>query len=134
METDPILVFGKLLKALRERAGMSQRQLADIVNYSASLISAIETGTKPAKSDLVRRLDQALNAGGALLTVWPITTVGNVANSGQPLLRRASAARWVHGADVQSVRNESSLIRARNSCAPAAFMISFGRQGPHRRY
>lgn len=35
METDPILVFGKLLKALRERAGMSQRQLADIVHYSA---------------------------------------------------------------------------------------------------
>jgi transcriptional regulator with XRE-family HTH domain len=76
VETDPILVFGKLLKALRERAGMSQKQLADIVNYSASLISAVETGTKPAKSDLVRRLDQALNAGGALLTVWPITTVG----------------------------------------------------------
>jgi transcriptional regulator with XRE-family HTH domain len=76
VETDPILVFGKLLKALRERAGMSQKQLADIVNYSASLISAVETGTKPAKSDLVRRLDQALDAGGALLTVWPITTVG----------------------------------------------------------
>jgi hypothetical protein len=35
VETDPILVFGKLLKALRERVGMSQRQLADIVHYSA---------------------------------------------------------------------------------------------------
>jgi transcriptional regulator with XRE-family HTH domain len=76
VETDPILVFGKLLKALRERAGMSQKQLADIVHYSASLISAIETGTKPAKLDLVRQLDQALNAGGALIAVWPITTVG----------------------------------------------------------
>jgi transcriptional regulator with XRE-family HTH domain len=76
VETDPILVFGKLLKALRERAGMSQKQLADMVNYSASLISAIENGTKPAKSDLVKRLDHALNAGGALLAVWPITTVG----------------------------------------------------------
>ena len=76
METDPILVFGKLLKALRERAGMSQKQLADTVHYSASFISAIENGTKPAKSDLVSRLDQALDAGGALLAVWPITTVG----------------------------------------------------------
>ena len=76
VETDPVLVFGKLLKALRERAGMSQKQLADTVHYSASFISAIENGTKPAKSDLVRRLDQALNAGGALLAVWPITTVG----------------------------------------------------------
>ena len=63
METDPVLVFGKLLKALRERAGMSQKQLADTVHYSASFISAIENGTKPAKSDLVKRLDQALDAG-----------------------------------------------------------------------
>ena len=76
METDPILVFGRLLKALREHAGMSQKQLADTVHYSASFISAIENGTKPAKLDLVRRLDQALDAGGALVAVWPITTVG----------------------------------------------------------
>jgi transcriptional regulator with XRE-family HTH domain len=76
VETDPILVFGKLLRALRERAGMSQKQLADTVHYSASFISAIENGTKPAKLDLVRRLDQALDAGGALVAVWPITTVG----------------------------------------------------------
>ena len=76
METDPILVFGKLLKALRERAGMSQKQVADTVHYSASFISAIENGTKPAKLDLVRQLDQALDAGGALDAVWPITTVG----------------------------------------------------------
>jgi transcriptional regulator with XRE-family HTH domain len=76
VETDPVVVFGKLLRALRERAGMSQKQLADTVHYSASFISAIENGTKPAKLDLVRRLDQALDAGGALAAVWPITTVG----------------------------------------------------------
>jgi transcriptional regulator with XRE-family HTH domain len=76
VETDPVLVFGKLLKALREHAGMSQKQLADAVHYSASFISAIENGTKPAKLDLVRRVDQALDAGGALVAVWPITTVG----------------------------------------------------------
>src|SRR5215469_8023523 len=76
VETDPILVFGKLLKALREHASVSQKQLADTVHYSASFISAIENGTKPAKLDLVRRLDQALDAGGALVAVWPITTVG----------------------------------------------------------
>jgi transcriptional regulator with XRE-family HTH domain len=76
VETDPILVFGKLLKALRENAGLSQKQLADVVHYSASLISAIETGTKPAKYDLVKRLDDALHAGGALIAVWPITTAG----------------------------------------------------------
>jgi transcriptional regulator with XRE-family HTH domain len=76
VETDPVVVFGKLLKALRERAGMSQKQLADVVNYSASFISAIETGSKPAKYALVQRLDRALNGGGGLIAVWPLTTVG----------------------------------------------------------
>lgn len=44
---------------------------------SPSLISAIETGTKPAKLDLVERLDGELSASGALIAVWPITTTGN---------------------------------------------------------
>jgi transcriptional regulator with XRE-family HTH domain len=76
VETDPILVFGKALRALRERAGLSQKELAAVVFCSASLISAIENGTKPAKLDLIERADSALNAGGALVLVWPITTEG----------------------------------------------------------
>lgn len=76
VETDPILVFGKVLRALRERAGLSQKQVADLVFCSASLISAIENGTKPAKLDMVDRLDEALDAHKALLAVWPMTTTG----------------------------------------------------------
>jgi Domain of unknown function (DUF5753)/Domain of unknown function (DUF397) len=55
---------------------MGEATYSFVVHYSASLISAIETGTKPAKLDLVRQLDRALSAGGALIAVWPITTVG----------------------------------------------------------
>jgi transcriptional regulator with XRE-family HTH domain len=40
---------------LRERAGLSQKQLGDMVYCSGSMISAIETGAKPAKLDLVQR-------------------------------------------------------------------------------
>lgn len=76
METDPILVFGGVLRALRERAGLSQKELAAKVYCSPSLISAVETGAKPAKLDLVDRIDTALSAGGALAVVWPITTEG----------------------------------------------------------
>jgi transcriptional regulator with XRE-family HTH domain len=76
VETDPILVFGRLLKALRERARLSQKQLGDLVYCSGSMVSAVETGAKPAKLDLVQRMDQALNACGALIAVWPITTAG----------------------------------------------------------
>ena len=71
VETNPVRVFGDVLRALREKAGLSQRELAERVYCSASLISAIENGTKPAKLDLVKRIDGALNAGDALVKVWP---------------------------------------------------------------
>jgi transcriptional regulator with XRE-family HTH domain len=77
VETNPVKVFGNVLRAVREKAGLSQRELADRVYCSASLISAVENSTKPAKLDLVKRIDDALNAGGAIIEVWPITTNGN---------------------------------------------------------
>ena len=80
METNPVLVFGSVLRALREQAGLSQRDLGARVYCSASLISAIELGAKPAKLDLVERLDAALDASGVLLKVWPITTTGGYAS------------------------------------------------------
>ena len=73
-------VFGSVLRTLREQAGLSQRELAQRVFCSPSLISAIETGTKPAELDLVERLDATLNASGVLLKVWPITTTGGYAS------------------------------------------------------
>jgi transcriptional regulator with XRE-family HTH domain len=77
VESDPVLVFGSVLRTLREQAGLSQRELAEAVFCSPSLISAIETGGKPAKLDLVERIDGKLSAAGMLLKVWPITTSGN---------------------------------------------------------
>ncbi|HEY6315115.1 MAG TPA: helix-turn-helix transcriptional regulator [Streptosporangiaceae bacterium] len=77
METDPVQVFGSVLRTLREQAGLSQRELAERVYCSPSLISAVEIGTKPAKLDLVERIDAELNANGMLLKVWPITTNGS---------------------------------------------------------
>jgi transcriptional regulator with XRE-family HTH domain len=80
VETNPVQVFGSVLRTLREQAGLSQRELAARVYCSASLISAIELGAKPAKLDLVERLDETLNASGVLLKVWPITTTGGYAS------------------------------------------------------
>lgn len=77
VETNPVLVFGSVLRILREQAGITQSRLAESVYCSPSLISAIELGTKPAKLDLVKRIDNALDAHGTLLSVWPITTSGS---------------------------------------------------------
>jgi transcriptional regulator with XRE-family HTH domain len=71
-----VKVFGQVVKVHRERAGLTQKQLAKVVFCSDSLISAIENGTKPAKADLVGRIDKELDAGGVILTVHPITGLG----------------------------------------------------------
>lgn len=73
METDPSVVFGNLLRLLRENAGLTQKDLAERVYCSPSLVSAVETGHKPAKRDLVERADKELDARGVLLTAWPMT-------------------------------------------------------------
>jgi transcriptional regulator with XRE-family HTH domain len=80
VETNPAQVFGSVLRTLREQAGMPQRELAQRVYCSPSLISAIELGAKPAKLDLVERIDAELNAAGVLLKVWPITAAGGYAS------------------------------------------------------
>lgn len=73
METDPSVVFGNLFRLLRENAGLTQKELADRVFCSPSLVSAVEIGTKPAKRDLVERVGKELEAERILLTVWPVT-------------------------------------------------------------
>ena len=71
-----VKVFGQVVKVHRERAGMTQKQLAKLVFCSDSLISAIENGTKPAKQDLVERIDTELKADGVIVAVHPITELG----------------------------------------------------------
>lgn len=71
-----VKTFGKVVKVHRERVGLTQKQLAQAVFCSDSLISAIENGTKPAKQDLLERIDKELKAGGVILAVWPITGLG----------------------------------------------------------
>ena len=71
-----VKIFGQVIKVHRERAGLTQKQLAKVVFCSDSLISAVENGTKPAKVDLVGRIDSELKADGVILAVHPITGLG----------------------------------------------------------
>jgi DNA-binding XRE family transcriptional regulator len=103
VESDPVLVFGSVLRTLREQAGLSQRELAEAVFCSPSLISAIETGGKPAKLDLVERIDGKLNAGGMLLKVWPITTSGNYSSWFAYVAELEKEACKVHEWEIRTI-------------------------------
>ncbi|MFC8428388.1 helix-turn-helix domain-containing protein [Streptomyces sp. NPDC057253] len=59
--------FPSELRRLRHERGLSLTALAQRVHYSKGYLSKIENGSKPATADVVRRCDEALLAGGALL-------------------------------------------------------------------
>jgi transcriptional regulator with XRE-family HTH domain len=65
-------VFGAELRYYRERAGLSQTELATLVNVSHDVISKIETGDRPPAKDFPERLDAIpeLDTRGALARLW----------------------------------------------------------------
>lgn len=63
--------LGKMLKRLRERAGLTQRQFGELVGYGPDAISAMERGVRITRPELLRKADEILNAGGLLTDAIP---------------------------------------------------------------
>ncbi|MFL4903861.1 helix-turn-helix domain-containing protein [Streptomyces sp. MMS24-I2-30] len=62
----PLDYFGFELRRHRESAGLTQRQLGDILNYTGSLVGQIETARKLPTQEFSERADAALETGGLL--------------------------------------------------------------------
>jgi transcriptional regulator with XRE-family HTH domain len=62
----PLDYYGFELRRYREAAGLTQKQLGEIVNYTGSLIGQIETARKLPTLEFSERVDAALGTGGAL--------------------------------------------------------------------
>lgn len=58
--------LGRQLKFLRERAGMSQKELATATHCGEDLISAMERGVRTPQPEFLVLADRALNTGGLL--------------------------------------------------------------------
>jgi tetratricopeptide (TPR) repeat protein/DNA-binding XRE family transcriptional regulator len=61
--------FGRELRRLRTRRGLSLQKLAELVNYTRGYIGKVETGDKPPTAELARRCDDVLEAGGQLVAL-----------------------------------------------------------------
>ncbi|MEU3552694.1 helix-turn-helix domain-containing protein [Streptomyces fragilis] len=57
---------GRQLKLLRERAGLTQRDLGDRLGYSEDLISSLERGRRTPQREFLTAADELLSAGGLL--------------------------------------------------------------------
>ncbi|MFF1300862.1 MULTISPECIES: helix-turn-helix domain-containing protein [unclassified Streptomyces] len=62
----PLDYYGFELRRLREAAGLTQKQLGDILNYTGSLVGQIETARKIPTPEFSERADAALGSDGLL--------------------------------------------------------------------
>ncbi|GAB3809974.1 helix-turn-helix domain-containing protein [Micromonospora zhanjiangensis] len=58
------------LRRLRTGAGLSQEEFGKLVHYSASMVSAVETGVRPLDRPFLSRADEVLNSGGLLVSLF----------------------------------------------------------------
>ncbi|MGS2646660.1 Scr1 family TA system antitoxin-like transcriptional regulator [Streptosporangium sp. LJ11] len=73
-ELDPTMsnlaLFGAELRKYRKRAKMTQDELAEVTQFSRSLLSFIERGERTPSRNLAQRCDEALGADGELVQLW----------------------------------------------------------------
>ncbi|MEU4536370.1 helix-turn-helix transcriptional regulator [Streptosporangium sp. NPDC023825] len=80
----PLVVFGAEVREHRKKAGLSQDRLAEIIQFSQSLIGFIERGERTPSRNFAQRCDDALEAGGKIINLWTRAT-------------RASSPQWFRG-------------------------------------
>ncbi|MEM4700041.1 MAG: CBS domain-containing protein [Candidatus Nezhaarchaeales archaeon] len=113
--------IGKELKKLREEAGLTQRQLAQLAGVSQSLISRIERGTVDPRASTLRRIMNALAwARGEVKVIEvmhsPVVTV----NASDPVEKAVEAMEKygisqipvLDGDSIIGCIYESSLLKA----------------------
>lgn len=68
--SSPKASFGAQLRRLREARKLSQSGLGELINYSDTHVSAVETALKSPTLKFVQAVDAALDSGGTLEIVW----------------------------------------------------------------
>ncbi|MBL1096483.1 helix-turn-helix domain-containing protein [Streptomyces coffeae] len=64
--SDGLRAFGAVVKVFRERAGLTQEELAPLVRYSPQTVASIEQGRRFPQQDFVERAEDVLDAFGVL--------------------------------------------------------------------
>lgn len=108
-----------LLRELRRRrkaAGLTQIELGKKCFCSDTVVSGIETGTKPVTLDYLKLVDTALETGGYFETLWTELVKDDAApvwlREWIEIEREASALRWYEPAFVPGLLQTEAYARA----------------------
>ncbi|MET8540923.1 helix-turn-helix transcriptional regulator [Kitasatospora sp. NPDC004799] len=68
--SSPAEMFGEALRFARERAGYTQEQLGELLNFSRTVVTRFESGRRSMDRETVERADEILAMGGLLVRLW----------------------------------------------------------------
>ncbi|KAK1183083.1 helix-turn-helix transcriptional regulator [Streptomyces sp. NBS 14/10] len=97
--------FAAVLRILREHAGLTQDQLGELMHYTGSAVSAVETCAKPPTDDFIEAAEKALDASGLLrsaitflrLERYPVHFQGFVQLEQEALSVSSYCTQLIHG-------------------------------------
>ncbi|KUN76246.1 helix-turn-helix domain-containing protein [Streptomyces griseoruber] len=69
--TGLLTALGKMMKLLRERRGLTQKDFGEMVGYGPDAISAMERGVRTLRPEVLEKADELLEAGGLLVQAVP---------------------------------------------------------------
>ncbi|MFE0192429.1 Scr1 family TA system antitoxin-like transcriptional regulator [Streptomyces sp. NPDC058989] len=89
-------LLGSKVRELRKAKGWSQETLAGKVFTSTTRIAQVELATDPPNAELCQRLDDALEAKGALMELLPLVGRSTFASWAEVFLARQAKAAKIH--------------------------------------
>ncbi|WP_233513671.1 helix-turn-helix domain-containing protein [Micromonospora craterilacus] len=104
------------LRRARLRRGWSQEELAKAVNYSPSMISAVELGQQPPTPKYLEQFDKALDTGGLygrmLTDLVALDKAQPWRRGAQVIIRHAAKLRWYEPLYVPGLLQTRDYARA----------------------
>jgi transcriptional regulator with XRE-family HTH domain len=110
-----LALFAAELAAVRAAAGLSQRDLADKINFSDSLIAMIERQRRVPSLDFARRCDEALGTPGTFVRMQALLTGEIYPAWFRPFAQyegEATALRWCESLLVPGLLQTEDYARA----------------------
>ncbi|MEU0738459.1 helix-turn-helix transcriptional regulator [Streptomyces sp. NPDC006134] len=69
--TGLFIALGKMLKLLRERKGLTQKEFGQLVGYGPDAVSAMERAVRVPRPEVLEKADELLDGGGLLKAALP---------------------------------------------------------------